>query len=67
MRRKTHMRSIIAGLAITWLIAAGVLAIGWVMNIITMVHHASDPITTITVVRAIGIFVPPLGGVMGWF
>ena len=57
----------IASLGIAWLLAGVVLAIGWVMNIITLFRHAADPVTTITILRGIGIVVAPLGGVLGWF
>lgn len=56
----------IAGFITTMLIGL-LLAIGWVLNIVTLFRHAADPITTITVLRGIGIFIAPLGGVLGWF
>lgn len=59
------MRTILS-LGIGWIVVCIALAVGWVMNIVTLVQHANDPITTITVVRAIGIFVAPLGGVLGY-
>jgi len=59
------MRAILS-LGIGWIVVCIALAVGWVMNIVTLVQHANDPITTITVVRAIGIFVAPLGGVLGY-
>lgn len=53
-----------------WVYVSIVLAgfIGWVMNIVTIFH--SGPIaewTATTVVRIIGIFVAPIGAVLGWF
>ena len=37
---------------------------GWVANIVKLVGMGIDPITTMLVVRAIGIFVAPLGVVL---
>ena len=40
--------------------------VGWVWNIAKLISMEMLPITTIFVVRAIGIFVAPLGAVMGF-
>ncbi len=37
---------------------------GWVMNIISLAHATS--MNGMVVLRAVGIFVPPLGAVLGW-
>jgi len=49
------------------LIIAGL--IGWVFNLVGVVHlaMANAPLTTLFVVRIIGIFAFPLGGVLGYF
>jgi hypothetical protein len=41
--------------------------IGWVMNIIAIVHTASDVVTGMFIARVIGVFVPFVGAVLGWF
>ncbi len=41
-------------------------AIGWILNIIAIVHAVSGPFTTMLAVRLLGVVVVPLGGVMGW-
>ena len=39
--------------------------IGWIFNIIDLAHaHA---ITGMVILRAIGVFVAPLGAILGWF
>lgn len=43
------------------------MGIGWVMNLIAVFNSNFDPITGQVVLRTIGIFLAPLGGVMGWF
>ena len=40
---------------------------GWVMNIIELIGMTFDPITGMAVARIIGIFVAPLGAVLGYF
>ena len=40
--------------------------IGWVMNIVKIVETELVPMTTIFVIRVVGIFVPPLGAVLGY-
>lgn len=41
--------------------------LGWIMNIVDLFHQSFDPLTAVAVLRVVGIFVPPLGAVMGWF
>jgi hypothetical protein len=46
------------------LIPAGIF--GWVWNIVKMVAVCCDPLTGMVVLRIAGIFVPPLGAVVGY-
>lgn len=39
-------------------------AVGWVMNIVTIAK--ADYFTGMIVIRAIGVFIAPLGAVLGW-
>jgi hypothetical protein len=39
---------------------------GWVMNIVKMFAIASEPITGLFILRGIGIFLAPLGAVLGF-
>ncbi len=41
-------------------------AIGWVLNIVTVVHLISDPITGMFVLRCVGILLAPLGAILGF-
>lgn len=43
------------------------LAVGWIMNVVAVVHTINLPITGMFILRAIGIVVGPLGGVLGYF
>lgn len=42
------------------------LAIGWVANIFQVATTDNLELSGITIIKVIGIFVPPLGAVMGW-
>jgi hypothetical protein len=39
---------------------------GWVLNVIAIVHTMHGPLTAELAIRIVGIFVVPLGGVMGF-
>lgn len=54
-----------AGLIALSVIAAGV--IGWILNIGALIHTLGDPITGLFILRCVGIFVAPLGSVLGYF
>jgi hypothetical protein len=57
------------GIALLWLSFVIAFVYGWVSNIIDVVNLAlaSAPITALFVVKAIGIFVAPLGAILGLF
>ena len=40
--------------------------VGWVTNIVKLFGSSFDPITGEVVLRAVGIFIAPLGAVMGF-
>ena len=52
------------GLAAIVLMLVGVY--GWVQNIIILAGSNFDPLTGMVVLRAIGVFVAPLGAVLGF-
>jgi hypothetical protein len=41
--------------------------VGWVANLVKLVGGVDDPITTLFVLRVVGIFAPPLGAILGYF
>lgn len=53
------------GILLTLTVVIVLLVIGWVMNIVELAH--TTEITGMVVVRAIGVFLAPLGGILGWF
>jgi hypothetical protein len=55
------------GLALTYFAVVIGLVIGWIMNIVALVGGPElAQWTTLEVLRVVGIFVAPLGGVLGW-
>ena len=40
--------------------------VGWVLNIVTIAHSSMDVITGMLILRIVGIFVGPLGAVLGY-
>ena len=40
--------------------------VGWLANIVKLVGSSADPLTGMVIARAIGVFVPPLGAVLGY-
>ena len=41
--------------------------VGWVLNIVKLIGMNLDPITGLLIVRVVGIFVFPVGMVVGYF
>lgn len=60
------MGKVLAGLTIIGIVIAGI--VGWVMNIVQIVGLAlaDAPLNTLFVVKVIGVFLAPLGAVLGY-
>jgi hypothetical protein len=41
--------------------------VGWVMNLFELFHMIGEPIGTEFIIRIVGIFVAPIGTIMGFF
>lgn len=54
-------------LLIVYMLVVMLVVIGWVRNIIDIVAIVELPMTGMFVLRVVGIFVFPLGGILGWF
>jgi len=39
---------------------------GWIMNIVAIFNGSFEPVTGEMVVRIIGVFLAPIGAIMGW-
>lgn len=62
------MRVMFVAFPLVSLSLAILLGVGWVVNIIKIVAllHVSA-VTGMLIIRLVGIFCVPLGGVLGWF
>jgi hypothetical protein len=40
---------------------------GWILNVVHIVKLPTIVFTGEVIVRVVGIFLPPLGAIMGWF
>lgn len=59
--------SVVELLTVLFVASVSIAAVwGWVWNIVKIVAIAGDPIGGMLVVRCIGIFVAPLGAVLGF-
>lgn len=49
-----------------WILLWLTCAAGWVMNIVSIVAASGGDMTTLLILRIVGIFAFPLGGVLGF-
>lgn len=65
------MRNIRVGLSDTGIIAVLMLvalaAVGWILNIISLMSMELLPLTGFVILKIIGIFLFPIGAIIGWF
>lgn len=52
--------------ALVWLAIVVAATYGWVMNIVHLYYSNFNDITGILILRVVGIFIAPLGSVMGY-
>lgn len=53
----------------TWLLLVAVFILGfagWVMNIMTIAGSSFNDLTGLLILRVVGIFIAPMGAVLGW-
>jgi len=53
--------------SIAFIAAAVAGFVGWVMNIIAIIHTLGGDITAMFIARCVGVFAAPLGAVLGYF
>lgn len=63
--REKQKGSAMHGLLI-WLVIVAVMAIGWVMNLVTLFHTSFDHMTGEIILRIIGVPVFFIGAVLGY-
>jgi len=50
-----------------WIVVALIGVGGWIANIVKLIGMNFEPITGMAVGRVVGVFVPPLGAILGFF
>ena len=58
------MKNLFGVIAVTTVVIASI--VGWILNVIAIFGSSFDPLTGVVVLRCIGVFVPPIGAVMGY-
>ena len=53
-------------LGLTLVLVWVTLFVGWIMNLMAMVHSIGGALDTIFIARIVGVFIPPLGGIFGF-
>lgn len=56
------IKSVSAGLVILVYLS---LIVGWIGNIVQIVTHINEPVTTLFVLKCVGILAAPLGSILG--
>lgn len=60
------MRAALMSFYVFMVVVSTGLVVGWIMNIIALSHASFSPISGFVILRIAGIFLAPLGGVLGW-
>jgi hypothetical protein len=63
--RKLHMKYFLSA-GVVWVGIWIAAIIGWVANIIQVIHLTSGPVTTLFILKCVGILAAPLGSILGW-
>jgi hypothetical protein len=70
MLRKNRVSDADIGAALGAIVVLALIAgfiYGWVANIVSIVQAIDNPVTGMLVLRGVGVFVAPLGAVLGYF
>jgi hypothetical protein len=41
--------------------------IGWILNVVKLLHAAGDPLSLLEILRVVGLFAIPFGSILGLF
>jgi hypothetical protein len=66
MQMKTRLMAKAPYVIVLWLLVALAAGYGWVMNIVKIVDMGFEPLSGLVIFRCIGVFVPPLGVILGY-
>jgi hypothetical protein len=57
----------VKAIALFYLMLVLSVGIGWVLNIVDLFSMSFSTLTGEVVLRVVGVFIPPLGAILGWF
>lgn len=66
-RRRGGLLSGADGAILVWGGLALLIGFGWGLNIVELAGTSFSPITGLAILRVIGVFIPPLGAILGYF
>jgi hypothetical protein len=55
------------GILIAWILIMLIACVGWILNIVSIFNSSFDSLTGILVLRVIGVFLAPIGAILGFF
>jgi len=55
-----------AFLGLTYLVVIPILVVGWIFNVLAIWHTMDGSLTAKLILRCIGVFVFPVGGILGY-
>lgn len=63
------MQKNIVNVALAFLMIGALVAgvVGWIWNIVKLMEMSLDPLTGLLAVRVVGIFLAPIGAIVGYF
>lgn len=69
MDRNTNIKALTTFYAVYAAVAAFLIfmIIGWFMNVFDLLHMVGGEVTTLFILRVVGLVVAPLGSILGWF
>lgn len=67
MNKQKGFTSFELSLGLFWLVLVVGGLIGWILNIVDIANSDFENVTGMLVLRIIGVFVAPLGAILGWF
>lgn len=64
--RRSRLVETLGGFFFVYLLVCATGAVGWVMNLLKILGAMNDPMTTMLILRVVGLFAFPLGAILGF-
>ena len=66
MKTADKISGMVVGGIFTWIAVVIILAVGWIINVVSLCQCDFEPSYKAEVIRGIGVLVPPVGGIVGY-